>query len=844
MEKLDTADGQLFIKNLATFVRTHEKALANALQLSRHQPPRSVEPIPASNYGGFARSATASALVAALTFGTLSFSSHAMRSATLTLTPHHLFYLLSRFEELSVPVGPMNVRLETISSGTSAAYVSFLSRPRRACDSDSRSIHSVSSVRSVMSGMTTLWSSLGLASHDETKLERARMAAENDLKYLCSAFTKIPCLRLAPDHRARLIRGYEEFPFDTAVPLNTFKNLSVLEVIDVDFRSLYGWDRLAEQLKSLTLKNAHIEDPEDVLVGIVLDDIDRRRRRSAKHHSSQHSPASAHPTSSTPPPFSSSVSVPVSPASDNRRYSASFSPQNSLSGLRCSPDHHVAAAASAVSRSRAGSTSPPRPSTASKNHHRHRGSRIRRTGSAGSTNSSDQLGGWGSSSSHPRNRSSSSVFTSASPLPSSKWRFLRHLSLTDNSLTFLGPNSLAAVADTLYSLDLSWNLFVDVPDCLNSLLSLRSLNLSHCMIESLQSLSRCPLSTITALTLKGNRLHSLSGIEHCRSLERLDLRDNHLVDPMEIQRLTGMPNLREIWVSGNPFVKTHSNYRLIIFNLFRATPGFSVDIVIDTTGPGYYEKKQLLERVPAPETSPTATMDQNDDNSLTVTRVQSQEVFCSAPKSRPPPSADTSASRTARSRRIHKKKAVMDLNEGCQHDSNQVEPVSKPATGERLSLDSNDAFGSMRSQELPISCYNDPFRSISRRLEPIPSTGSTQSREPERPSPSSRSRHSHVTAANAQTPTAHISAKPTPVRGPDSVDWAPSSNDSYRRRLQTLKLETGSKWLTVISDGGWEAGNGQAKEIINMHSPPAEFVLGPPLETRTSGCVIATSDTL
>ena len=38
----------------------------------------------------------------------------------------------------------------------------------------------------------------------------------NELVLTCR-FTKIPSLRLAPDRRAKLISGYEEYPFDQAV---------------------------------------------------------------------------------------------------------------------------------------------------------------------------------------------------------------------------------------------------------------------------------------------------------------------------------------------------------------------------------------------------------------------------------------------------------------------------------------------------------------------------------------------------------------------------------------------------------------------------------------------------
>src|SRR6202044_3644266 len=120
--------------------------------------------------------------------------------------------------------------------------------------------------RSVMSGMSSLWASFGLGSSAASRGERQKAAIEMDLKYLYSAFTKIPCLRLAPDRRARLIQGYEEFPFDTAVPLLAFKNISALEVVDIDIRQFFGWDRLAEQLRSLTVKRAGVDDPADVLI--------------------------------------------------------------------------------------------------------------------------------------------------------------------------------------------------------------------------------------------------------------------------------------------------------------------------------------------------------------------------------------------------------------------------------------------------------------------------------------------------------------------------------------------------------------------------------------------------
>ncbi|KAJ5278757.1 hypothetical protein N7478_004129 [Penicillium angulare] len=586
MEKLNTEDGQLFIKNLASFVRTHEKALANALQLRRQSnagTPQSTTGAAPSSGGAF----SSTSLASALSFGALKFASQNIKPAKLTLTPHHLFYLLSQFEDLSIAVGPMNVRLENIHTEISQSYVSFLNKPQRSKGGDGASIHSVSSVRSVMSGMSGLWSSFGLGSKDSaSKSERAKLALEADLKYLYSAFTKIPCLRLAPDHRACLIRGYEEFPFDTAVPLHSFKNLSALEIIDIDYRSFYGWDRLSEQLRTLSIKRAHLDDPADLLTRIVLDDMDKRRRRSAK--SQQSPPLGWNHSSSTQPahaPEHTSLSAPGSPVA-NTALASSTSPKST-------PMIRAGSEGAKIRRARAESISPPRPPT-KHGHRRGQSARIRRTGS-GSSNSSDTSGGY-------RTGSSSTLLPGV--LPPNKWRFLRHLGLPENSLTSVSAASLAPVANTLNSLDLSSNLLTEIPDSLSSLMALRSLNLSHCMIESMHSLSRNPLPAITALNLRGNRLQSLAGIERLLSLERLDLRDNNIMDPTEMARLTSLPEIREIWVSGNPFVKTHSNYRVTIMNLFRRTPGYSEDIIIDGRGPGYTERKQLVDRVAEPEAAP------------------------------------------------------------------------------------------------------------------------------------------------------------------------------------------------------------------------------------------------
>jgi hypothetical protein len=56
--------------------------------------------------------------------------------------------------------------------------------------------------------------------------------------------------------------------------------------------------------------------------------------------------------------------------------------------------------------------------------------------------------------------------------------------------------------------------------------------------------------------------------------------------------------MQQIWVSGNPFIRTHpTNYRTSIFNFFRATSGFTEDVMVDGSLPGLVERRYLIDRV-------------------------------------------------------------------------------------------------------------------------------------------------------------------------------------------------------------------------------------------------------
>ncbi|KAE9967216.1 hypothetical protein BLS_006150 [Venturia inaequalis] len=765
---MDTEDGTTFIKNLAYFVRTHEKALANALQLQRqksgHASSTSASGV-VSPVSAYSSSSTSSTLASALSLPNLNFTSRNIKPAKLTLTPHHLFYLLSRFSELGIEVGPMDIRLENINTDVAPGnYVSFLSEAQRKKirNSDRDSIHSVSSMRSVMSSMSSLWSSLGITSEAKAiaKAEKQKAILKEDLRYLYSAFTKVPCLRLAPDHRAPLIAGYEEFPFDTAVPLFAFKNVSALEINDMDFRQFCGWDRMADQLRSLTIRRGNLDDLTDLIINIVLDDMDKRRRRSAKVPTS---PVTAWPTPSfRPSEIVSTDSTPESLPTLNRP--ESYGSDTNPLGI-------------SKYQSRPRSTSPARPAVSrhgSQGHSRSGTPNLRR--SSGSSASSARA-------STPRG--SSLNLLGSGILPMSKWRFLRHLSLTDNGLTSVAAGSLSPLANTLQSLDLSSNLFTEIPDSLASLVSLRALNLSHCMIQSLHSLGRNPLPAITTLNLRANRLQSLAGIERLLSLERLDLRENKLSDPREIARLTGIPNMTEIYVYKNPLTKSYPNYRVEIFNLFRNTPGYIDDIYLDNTQPSYGERKDLVDRVPEAPSVPVVKPKRVEAPVPVIPREPVIEPFND-------PFYDR-----RKSQEMLRQRRKSDYNVGSQRQK-------KKGTRRRVvELAETDLIPESRPE--PIHIESTPVATKASLTDDSTYGGSEVESTPVRTRTLLDSSGSDLTPTlldmSNDSPPLHRANTETTAQ---SLTQLGADSEAYKQRIEVLRNDFGNGWLSALSDDNWE----------------------------------------
>ncbi|GAA5890620.1 hypothetical protein JCM8208_004937 [Rhodotorula glutinis] len=424
----------------------------------------------------------------------------------LKFDPHHLYYLLLKFDELGIPntgeldvpveggtTRPMIVDYSSVPGGGAPGGggagsllggipgAGMLGFPSQSNGDDSRSIRSGISSFSFGSG----WWGLGSGAQAPTKDEEAA-----NVRYIYSSCTKLPALKLSPFHLvaadgtpalACAVEGFADCPPPaTCVPLLAFKNLTALSLEDLDPRGFVGWDVLSIQLRSLEVRRGGIEDVGELICDAPCEDSARRNEEERRHK----------------------------PVGTERKRRAEGVSETSL----------------AVETSGAGA----RPVDGA-------------DGEQGDGEAGDR---------RPASPRASAAY--ATP-PRLAWSSLRHLALPDNSLTFV-PSLPLTFLPTLTSLDLSSNLLISIPPALAHLTSLKSLNLSDNMIDSLLGIAKA-LGAITALNLSRNRLENFSGLDRLAALERLDVRDNAVADVLEVSRLSRLPHVREVYVRGNVFTR-------------------------------------------------------------------------------------------------------------------------------------------------------------------------------------------------------------------------------------------------------------------------------------------------
>jgi Leucine-rich repeat (LRR) protein len=725
---IDREPGDDYLRRLATFIRTNEKSLAEAGVTRRrgaHHPPASSGATSLLNpLGWFAFGANPSSVSKPLVFST---------------DTHHLFYVLMRLEASEYDVGTLDVHIESPSRPMSYVEV-FPGKDK----SDTLSLASFRSSLSVVSRL-----SLGGGWWSQGPLPTVNA----ELKYIYSSITKLPALSICAPGKHIIAELVNDPPGQNALPLDAFKNLQSLECTDIDPRTLLGWDRLAESLRSLRIKKSGLEDISDVLVGAVLDDQARRAGSTSRKRKRR---------------------IPKGPTTQSSLHSTSL-PETVVEdedGERGTETH-----------SESGSSSP----------------------------------------------------TPNTQLSALKWTFLKHLSLSDNSLTFLPAEPLAYLT-SLTHLDLSSNLFVSVPPSLSALYSLTSLNLSDNMIDSVLGIY-LNLGQVLSLNLSHNRLESLCGLERLHALERVDLRSNLIDESSEVGRLATLPNIIDVWVEGNPFVEIEEAYRISCFDYFWKE---GKTITLDGTPPGFYERRNLTVSPPEQMSSNRTPLIAHSPPVVSVGHAHDHAHRSGSPPTLPtPPSSNpsphlapvTAVGVSGKPRRKQLKR-IVDFEDSrsdsgsratshsrMRSEESRVEKRQVKLEGEKRREESHtvEVTGKIDQSGIAPEDSTSPLQDKSTKMTSIdfegrsprrsrhsryqteispPGTGAVMADVPLTPSSLRKSRGATMSGKRRTRVSASIYEAPSSASDEEGLK---DNGEAYRRRIEALKQDMGDGWLKVFS---------------------------------------------
>ncbi|TFK81066.1 hypothetical protein K466DRAFT_558388 [Polyporus arcularius HHB13444] len=321
---LDTEPGDEYVRRTAEFIHTHEAGLAAAAPVRRRRTkaPQSSEVSVLNPLGWFSSDPSA--------------VSNA-KPVVLAFDYHHLFYLLMRMEALGFDVGSLDTKVDS-----PARPMNYIQLPTNGDRSDALSFVSL---RSSLSAVSRL--SLGAG-----WFRSAPLSLDSELKYIYSSFTKVPAIALHAPEPKLIAELANESPNENALPLDAFKNLQCLQCTDIDPRTLLGWDKLAESLRSLTIKRSGLEDVSDIFIAAVKDDQARREgrvsslssRRLSRGVSRQSSFHSSHLPESVPEGNEDAEDVDAPPSPDTPRPLSS----NALPSLKWAFLRHLCLADNAL----------------------------------------------------------------------------------------------------------------------------------------------------------------------------------------------------------------------------------------------------------------------------------------------------------------------------------------------------------------------------------------------------------------------------------------------------------------------------------------------------------------
>jgi dynein assembly factor 1, axonemal len=97
--------------------------------------------------------------------------------------------------------------------------------------------------------------------------------------------------------------------------------------------------------------------------------------------------------------------------------------------------------------------------------------------------------------------------------------------------------------------------------------NLVTLDISNNEIFSLEGVEECQLETLLCTHNYLETADSIRHLEHCTSLQTLDLQSNQLADIAVLEIIRTIPNLKCLYLKGNPVVSQIKNYRSVRISL-------------------------------------------------------------------------------------------------------------------------------------------------------------------------------------------------------------------------------------------------------------------------------------
>lgn len=415
--------------------------------------------------------------------------------------------------------------------------------------------------------------------------------------------------------------------------------------------------------------------------------------------------------------------------------------------------------------------------------------------------------------------------------PTYAWSQLRHLSLANNSLTFV-PSPPLSFLSVLTSLDLSSNLLIAVPPGLAQLHSLRSLNLADNMIDTLVGVHKL-LGAVTVINLSKNRLEGLSGLDRLFALERVDVRSNRIHEALEISRLAQLPCLRGVWLEGNPFTAPvaqggEEGFRVKCFSYF--SKEHRGDVTLDGSLPSMTERRAVEsevgrrhDRTRRASVGGTARGGVGSEEARTSSeaKVVGRRVV-TAPESRahdrspsPPPTlptidlslataASSPNSATPKVKHRHRKPhRIVDLD-GASAPAPSSSGARSTAGGDLSEpsgvSDTSDLSSSGREVPPDQSGLRREHTASQNKTSSAPATRRVQGTSSLGPSSSDvkASRRDRLSASTFEPPAASISTSGDEAGG--SSSGPESSGAAFRKRIEALRSEVGESWLSVLGE--------------------------------------------